>query len=189
MATRFTRSQTRTIGPNPALSLRYNPLSTFGSNRQGAEIVNQFLSFSAHRATPSISQNRLPPESPTPATHIIILLDNYKSPESKDHPFGRPTAFNGGGGGPRFPGNGPPGLPWMTTTPTSLTMTSSPQTLTQTKNYQQSRSPRIRLPSWRVPSIISLATLVAPPLTLPPALKSENPISLMGPIPESSGLS
>ena len=111
MATRVTRSQTHAIGPNPPLSLRYNPFSAFGSNQRGAEIVDQFLSFSARRATPLISQNRLPPESPTPAAHIVVLPDNYKSPESKDHLFSRPAAFDGGRGGPRFPGDSPPGPP------------------------------------------------------------------------------
>ena len=83
----------------------------FGSNQQGAEIVDQFLSFSACWATPSISQNRPPLESPTPAVCIIVLPDNYESPESEDHLFGRPTAFNSGRGGQRFPGDGPPGPP------------------------------------------------------------------------------
>ena len=91
------QSQTHTISPNPPLFLRYNPLSAFRSNQRGAEIVDQFLSFSAHQATPSISQNCLPPESPTPAACIVILPDNYKPPESEDHLFGRPAAFDGGG--------------------------------------------------------------------------------------------
>ena len=111
MATRVTRSQTHAIGPNPPLSPRYNPLSAFGSNRRGAEIVDQFLSFSACRATPSISQNHPPPESSTPAARIVVLPDNYESPESEDHLFGHPAAFDSDGGGPRFPGDGPPGPP------------------------------------------------------------------------------
>ena len=60
---------------------------------------------------PSISQNRPPPESPTPATRIVILPDNYESPKSEDHLFGRPAAFDGGGGGLRFPGDRPPSPP------------------------------------------------------------------------------
>ena len=56
-----------------------------------------------------ISQNRPSPESLTPAARIVVLPDNYESPKSEDHLFGCPAAFNGGGGGPRFPGDGPPG--------------------------------------------------------------------------------
>ena len=97
MATRVTWSQTHIIGPNPPLSPWYNPLSAFGSNQQGAEIVDQFLSFSAHQATPSISQNHLPQESLTPAVCIVILPDNYRFPESGDHLFGHSAAFDGGG--------------------------------------------------------------------------------------------
>ena len=111
MATRVMWSQTRAIGPNPPLFLRYNPLSVFRSNQQGAEIIDQFLSFSACWAMPSISQNHPPPESPTPAACIVILPDNYESPESEDHLFGQPAAFNGGRRGPRFPRDGPPGPP------------------------------------------------------------------------------
>ena len=60
---------------------------------------------------PSVSQNHLPPESPTLAAHIVLLPDNYESPESEDHLFGHPTAPNSGRGGPRFPRDGPPGPP------------------------------------------------------------------------------
>ena len=42
---------------------------------------------------------------------IVVLPDNYESPESEDHPLGHPAAFNSGGGGLRFPGDGPPGPP------------------------------------------------------------------------------
>ena len=111
MATRVTWSQTCTIGPNPPLFLGYNPLSAFGSNQWGTEVVNQFLSFLALWAMHSISKNCLPPESPTPATCIIILPNNYKSPKSESHLFGYPTAFDSSTGGPRFPRNGPPGPP------------------------------------------------------------------------------
>ena len=42
---------------------------------------------------------------------IVVLPDNYESPESEDHLFGHPAAFDGGRGGPRFPGDSPPGPP------------------------------------------------------------------------------
>ena len=83
----------------------------FGSNRQGAEIINQFLSFSAHQAMPLISQNCLPLESPTPAAHIIVLPDNYNSLKSKGHLFSHPAAFDSSMKGLRFPRDGPPGPP------------------------------------------------------------------------------
>ena len=56
---------------------------------------------------PSIFQNCLPPESPTPAVRIVILLDNYEALESEDHLFSHPAAFDGGREGLRFPRNGP----------------------------------------------------------------------------------
>ena len=105
------QSQTCAIGPNPPSSLRYNPLSAFKSNWWGAEIVNQFLSFSAHWAMPSISQHHPPLEFPTPAACIVVLPDNYKSSESEDHLFSHPTAFDDSGEGQRFPRDGPPGPP------------------------------------------------------------------------------
>ena len=142
MATRVTWSQTHAIGPNPPLSLRYNPLSAFGSNRRGAEIVDQFLSFSARWATPLISQNRPPPESPTPATCIVVLPNNYESLKITSLVTLLPSTV--AGEAQNFPGMAPQALPQTTMTLTCPTMTSSLQTLTQTKNYQQSRSLQIR---------------------------------------------
>ena len=40
-----TRSQTWALAAQPPLSPRYNPLSFFRSNWQGAEIINQFLCY------------------------------------------------------------------------------------------------------------------------------------------------
>ena len=42
---------------------------------------------------------------------IVVLPDNYESPESEDHLFGHPAAFDSGRGGLRFPRDGPPGPP------------------------------------------------------------------------------
>ena len=58
--------------------------------------MDQFLSFSACQAIPSISQNHPPLESPTPAVHIVVLSDNYESPKSEGHLFSHPTNFNSG---------------------------------------------------------------------------------------------
>ena len=79
MATRTTRSQTRTIGAAPSVassaSPRYNPLNAFRSNQQGPKLVDQFQSFSACRTTPSASQPPPSQESPTLGAHIVVIPD------------------------------------------------------------------------------------------------------------------
>ena len=132
---------------------------------------------------PSISQNHLPPESPTPAAWIIVLPDNYESAKSKDHLFGHSAAFDGGRGSPPGP----------------LLDDNNP-------DFPDDDLPALdpdsdeELPAEQIP-INMLAQLVSainnltcyshypPPPTLPPTLKSENPTSLMELIPESSGVS
>jgi hypothetical protein len=110
MATRTTRSQTCAIGANPPPSPRYNPLSVFGSNQRGPELIDQFQSFSTHRTTPSTSQPHPLPDSPTPGVHNITLPDNESS-SAKSHLFSGPTVhFDYGQDDPDFPGGDPPDL-------------------------------------------------------------------------------
>ena len=98
--------------------------------------MDQFLSFLACQAIPSISQNHPPLEFPTPAVHSDVLPDNYESPKSEGHLFSHPTTFNSGREARDFLGMAPQAVPWVM------------MTLTLTKNHQQSRSPQICLPSW-----------------------------------------
>jgi hypothetical protein len=111
MATRTTRSQTRAIGANPLPSPQYNPLSVFGSNQRGPELVDQFWSFSTRRTTPSASQLRPLPDSPTPGVHNIALPDNESS-SANSCLFGGPAIhFDYGQDDLDFPRGDPPDLP------------------------------------------------------------------------------
>jgi hypothetical protein len=110
MATRTTRSQTCAIGANPPPSPRYNPLSVFGSNQRGPELVNQSRSFSARRTTPSASQPCPLPDFPTPGAHNIALPDSESS-SANSRLFGGPAIhFDYGQDDPDFPGGDPPDL-------------------------------------------------------------------------------
>ena len=112
MATRTTRSQTRTIGTAPSVapspSPRYNLLNALGSNRQGPKLVDQFQSFSTHCTMPSASQPSPSQESPTPGAHIMVIPDYDGSENSAGLLFGGPVLYDDDDAGdPDFPGGDP----------------------------------------------------------------------------------
>ena len=110
MATHVTRSQACALQDQPPLSPRYNPLSVFESNWQGAEVVNQVLSFSACRTTPQAPQDYQTLESETPDPWNP---DDNKHKSEYSHcsvkwVFHTPTNDGDTPGDLEIPGGGPP---------------------------------------------------------------------------------
>jgi hypothetical protein len=76
----------------------------------GAELVNQFRSFSAYCRTPSASQSHPLLESPTLGVHNIVLPEDETSSANKHLLDGPTIYFDNGQNDPDFPRGNPPDL-------------------------------------------------------------------------------